>query len=194
MNQRELATELGIDGALVSRLKARGMPVDSVQAAQDWRRRNVAPYYRCNKAPPARPAGVAPPSATGNLVSTVSALEAVLEDTAVMPRTALLAVVDGLATAAVDLLNAGRPLGAIEPALRAALSAVPAELREHIALPLQLYMALCSEVVAFVESGFASDQERELDRQAFDAGGDAAAHKMGAIWYSVAAGEIRVPA
>lgn len=69
MNQRELATELGIDGGLVSRLKARGMPVDSVQAAQDWRRRNVAPYYRCNKPPPARPAGVAQLPATGNLVA-----------------------------------------------------------------------------------------------------------------------------
>ena len=195
MNQRELATALGIDEGLVSRLKARGMPVDSVHTAQDWRRRYVAPYYRSNKPPPppARPEGEAQPPANGDILATVSAVEDVLRNSAVMSHAALLAVVDGLATAAVELLNAGRPLGSIEAALRASLAAVPSDRRDQVALPLRLYRALCAEVIEFVESRFASDEERELDRQALKAGGDAAAQEMGKVWYSVAAGEIVVP-
>lgn len=37
----ELARALGVDRALVSRLKRRGMPTDSVAAAQAWRAANV---------------------------------------------------------------------------------------------------------------------------------------------------------
>lgn len=37
----ELARALGIDRALVCRLKKRGMPTDSVEAAQTWRAANV---------------------------------------------------------------------------------------------------------------------------------------------------------
>lgn len=50
MKQSELAAALGIDPGLVSRLKRRGMPVHSVEAAQQWRRQNVVP--RGGAAPP----------------------------------------------------------------------------------------------------------------------------------------------
>lgn len=50
MKQSELAAALGIDPGLVSRLKRRGMPVHSVEAAQQWRRENVVP--RAGSAPP----------------------------------------------------------------------------------------------------------------------------------------------
>ena len=41
LTQSELAKALGIDPAMVTRDKARGMPVDSVEAARAWRDQNV---------------------------------------------------------------------------------------------------------------------------------------------------------
>ena len=196
MNQRELADALGIDGALVSRLKARGMPVDSVQAAQDWRRKNVNPYYRSQQAPAAPRAPAqdwTQPPPTGDMMATISAIELELKSSAVMPSTALLAVVAGLASAAFGLLSAGKPLGTIEPALRAAMSAVPAPIRDQTEVSLLVYQALCATVVEYVESTFESREAREADRLAFQAGGDVAAADMGRFWYQVAAGEVRVP-
>lgn len=40
-SQADLARALGIDPALVTRYKARGMPVDSVEAAAAWKAENV---------------------------------------------------------------------------------------------------------------------------------------------------------
>lgn len=62
MNQRLLAQALGIDPSAVSRLKDRGMPVHSVEAAAAWRRANVAPYLRTDASPataPGQPPGTA---------------------------------------------------------------------------------------------------------------------------------------
>lgn len=39
--QQDLARALGVDPALVTRYKARGMPVDSIEAASAWRLANV---------------------------------------------------------------------------------------------------------------------------------------------------------
>jgi hypothetical protein len=39
--QRQLANALGVDPALVTRYKRRGMPVDSIEAAQAWKLDNV---------------------------------------------------------------------------------------------------------------------------------------------------------
>lgn len=43
MQQKELATLLNISPAMVSRLAKRGMPVDSVERAERWRRRHLEP-------------------------------------------------------------------------------------------------------------------------------------------------------
>jgi hypothetical protein len=40
-SQSELAAALGVDPALVTRYKRRGMPVDSIAAAQAWKAKNV---------------------------------------------------------------------------------------------------------------------------------------------------------
>lgn len=40
-SQAELAAALGVDPALVTRYKRRGMPVDSIAAAQAWKAENV---------------------------------------------------------------------------------------------------------------------------------------------------------
>lgn len=46
MKQSELCNALGLSKAQVSKLVARGMPTDSAEAAEDWRRRNLEPMMR----------------------------------------------------------------------------------------------------------------------------------------------------
>lgn len=43
MNGKQLAAALGLSEAMVSRLRRRGMPVDSAEHAERWRRRNLEP-------------------------------------------------------------------------------------------------------------------------------------------------------
>lgn len=43
MNQNELAELLGISPTMVSKLKKRGMPTDSLERAQRWRKRHLEP-------------------------------------------------------------------------------------------------------------------------------------------------------
>ena len=43
LSQAHLARELGVSGAMVSKHKAQGMPVDSISAARAWRRANLDP-------------------------------------------------------------------------------------------------------------------------------------------------------
>ena len=61
--QSELAEALGVSPAVVSRDARRGMPIDSVEAAGDWRARHLRPRVKAGQAAadPA-PAPVAPPS------------------------------------------------------------------------------------------------------------------------------------
>jgi hypothetical protein len=43
MNQKELAALLDISPAMVSRLKKQGMPTDTLERAQRWRKRHLEP-------------------------------------------------------------------------------------------------------------------------------------------------------
>jgi phage terminase Nu1 subunit (DNA packaging protein) len=43
MNRKELAVKLGISASMVTRLARRGMPTDSVDRAQRWRKRHLEP-------------------------------------------------------------------------------------------------------------------------------------------------------
>lgn len=43
MTKKELAALLGISGAMVTRLAKRGMPTDSLERAQRWRKRHLEP-------------------------------------------------------------------------------------------------------------------------------------------------------
>jgi hypothetical protein len=63
MNHAELAAGLGISRSNATKLVARGMPTDSIEAARAWRRANVAFRARGGKQPArARaPAGAVPP-------------------------------------------------------------------------------------------------------------------------------------
>lgn len=68
VKQSDLARALGIDPALVTRYKARGMPVDSIKAAAAWKAEHVrakvsAPSQEAaTEAPPAVAAEAAPES------------------------------------------------------------------------------------------------------------------------------------
>jgi len=62
VTNKDLARRLGISESMVSRLRKRGMPVDSPESAERWRRRHLAPARvkgaRIDTAP--RPAPVQP--------------------------------------------------------------------------------------------------------------------------------------
>lgn len=50
MKQIELCEALGLSRAQVSKLVARGMPTDSVEAAEAWRQRNLDPMMKISHA------------------------------------------------------------------------------------------------------------------------------------------------
>ena len=44
LNQKQLGQELGLSPAMITKLKGQGMPVNSVNAAGEWRARNKRAY------------------------------------------------------------------------------------------------------------------------------------------------------
>lgn len=64
MLKKELASALGISGAMVSKLAKRGMPTDTLERAQRWRKRHLEPSrvkgQRMGTAAPANAVVVAP--------------------------------------------------------------------------------------------------------------------------------------
>lgn len=69
-HQKELAKALGLSEGQVSKLKRKGMPTHSVEAAQEWRAANVGGYVRTPQEPagaPSRPEFGAPSPAHLNL-------------------------------------------------------------------------------------------------------------------------------
>lgn len=214
MDQKDLAAALGISPGLVSRLKRKGMPVHSVDAARRWRERNVNPYakYPPPSQPPAPDAPAAampgaaptPPPRAPSTVAELGAwalratpdpadmLDAIAAGFALLPNAEAMVVVQALGCAADERLTAGRELGELEPALRAALRLLPAELRDPLPVSVAVMDALTAQVRAVIEASFADDHEREADRTKLQAGGADEARAMGAFWYRVAAGEVQV--
>jgi phage terminase Nu1 subunit (DNA packaging protein) len=76
ISQRALATALGISPASITKLKRRGMPTHSAEAALEWRRRNVGVYIRCEK-PAQPPAGTVAASPAENAIEALPAAGAV---------------------------------------------------------------------------------------------------------------------
>ncbi len=60
MSQADIARQLGISPALMSKMKKQGCPMHSGEAVAEWRRRNVTGYCR-SAAPPPPPPEAAPP-------------------------------------------------------------------------------------------------------------------------------------
>ena len=74
LSQNDLAKTLGLAPSAVTKLKKQGMPIDSVQSAMEWRRRNVRFDMRA-KHPPAPSVDAAAQRVTALSLLALQALE-----------------------------------------------------------------------------------------------------------------------
>lgn len=165
-SQAAIGRALGLSPASVSKLKGMGMPINSVEAAHAWRRDNIKPTMN------GRP-GARVESQTQKFLPSV-AVEAAL------------ALLD---FAAAELI-AGRGIGSMVPALRAALRAVPERERDGtMLLPVNVMDVLVADVASLLPTSATPGPDG-----GHQAGGDSMddeeAAYMGRFWYEVAAGEI----
>jgi len=78
MQQKELATLLGVSPAMVSRHAKQGMPTDTLERAEKWRRRHLEPgRVKGSRYNPSRTAEPTPPksASTARLAPSVSAAD-----------------------------------------------------------------------------------------------------------------------
>lgn len=78
MKQSELCNALGLSKAQVSKLVARGMPTDTVEAAYDWRRRNLEPMMRIAHQARKTRAGIIHSEGAGRQADPTNPIDAVL--------------------------------------------------------------------------------------------------------------------
>lgn len=172
-SQNHLAELLGIAKSMCSKLKSQGMPTDTLEAAQAWRKAHLDPgrrkgsrfdqYYQ---APQRQPTLPTEPS----LAEQASALMA----------------------AASALLETDQSIEALMPSLRAGLRAVPPTDRDDVWLYADVIKLLVADMLALwptdrnalCDDGSPVYLDREMT--------DSEAQVMGEYWYSVAAGEIVV--
>lgn len=198
MIQRELAAVLGIDPATASRDIRQGMPADDVEAARAWRRRHRRPYFSGRVGA----SSVASEALTmsdfvhrlqaGPLPDPADVVDMLFREHALVPRADALVIAHALGAAAQTCLRMGQPLGKLEPALRAALRALPDDMRDPMPYTLQVVVALVEDVAT---AGRAADAEliaagELLPPEQRPAMSDEEARYMGAFWYRVAAGEV----
>lgn len=172
-NRTHLAELLGIAKSSVTEQAARGMPTDSLEAAQAWRRRNIDP---------ARMKG--------------NRLDAYYQS----PRRASPPPLDWFALAANSLelaalaLEAGQSIEALIPNLRAALRNVPEHERAALPLPVAVMDVLVRPVLEALpprEGNPLNDDGTPVYVEG-DTMSEADAQELGAFWFAVAAGEIRL--
>lgn len=123
MQLKDLAAALGISAAMVSKLKKRGMPTASVEAATKWRRRHLEPARTKGMRAGTQSGHVSNPLAPSGLIG------AVLE----------------IGLLAADAIERGA-FESIAPALRAAMAQVPPSARPDVRLPLEVWDALTASI------------------------------------------------
>jgi hypothetical protein len=166
--QVDLAHALGISASLVSRLRKRGMPVHSIEAAKAWRAVNLDPAATWEQA--ARKGGAARAQA---------AHAPPTDRTAALENIGLLAEL------------AARDFAAYGGRLRAALAALPREAWDEVALPASVWGRLGGEAFATIDKLVAeAGAPGDLEEPAAGAEGDVAADLV----YEIAAGLVRVEA
>ncbi len=167
-SQAAIGRALGICPASVTKCKQLGMPVHSIEAARAWREHNIAPtmhkLHRKSPMPLDPPHHQQQPSA------------------ALRHAMALMGV-------AAETLEAGKPIEAMVPSLRAALHAVPQHERDtNMHAPSDVLDVLTAEVATALEelkkAGDCPSIEHPMSDDELD--------ELGKFWYQVAAGEIRV--
>lgn len=163
-SQATLAAALGIDPAMVSRYKLKGMPLHSIEAAQAWRDANVR----------VRVSPEADPSATGKALRGEQAA----------------ARAGALLQAAAELLETGGDVAPMGATVREAMAAVPPEQRSRVLFPVTIMDWLTEDVARVVKQG----DPAGLLYGALHLGRPSRSDRvdMGAFWYAVAAGEILV--
>lgn len=179
-NRTHLAELLGIAKSAVTAQAARGMPTDSVEAAQEWRRRNIDPgrkkgnrldaHYQPRQ--PVRPVQPAPQP--------------------VAPEPDWFALAALSLDLAALVLDGGQSIDVLIPSLRAALHWVPEHERPALPLPL----SVISVLVKHVSDALPSPENNPLNDDGTpmycNTMSEADAQEMGTFWYSVAAGEVRL--
>lgn len=135
MNRKELALELGISGAMVTKLAKRGMPTEDLEKARRWRKRNLQTL---------RTKGVRIDTWTGGQ-DAIGNVSTPRTPSAAQIHQSALARVRDLGLVAHDAL-AGGSFEIIAPMLRQALQAVPLEDRQYVAMSLEVWDALTASI------------------------------------------------
>lgn len=162
--QTALASALGIDPAMVTRDKRRGMPVDSIEAARAWRDQNVRVRWTQE--------------------ADTEAVAAALNGERLAERAA------ALLQAAGELLESGGDIKPMAITIRQAMAAVPFAQRCRLRFPFNAMDALTEDVARVLDKGDPDGLLYGAMYPSKRAKGEAV--DMGAFWYAVAAGEIRV--
>lgn len=123
-SQAAIARAIGVAKSRITALKAQGMPVHSIEAAQAWRRTHLNPAR--TKPPPRPPANPA-------------------------PSPAVLTAQD-LMEAAGLVLAAGGSIDPLIPGLRRALRAVPPHQRDDVELNPEVMRVLLAPLLALIDS------------------------------------------
>lgn len=157
MKQKELAALLGISGAMVSKLAARGMPTDTLERAMRWRKRHLEPgRVKGSKFDPTKA-----PSNPESVVSSVANRDQIAP---VESRKQVRA----LAQEVARLLNSSADGGAVRAslaALREVLRELPADSQPK--MPVCVWVALVDWVLsehAPVREGIDTDSEVTPDQ------------------------------
>ena len=171
-NRTHLAELLGIAKSAVTAQAARGMPTDSLEAAQAWRKAKIDPARKKGSRldkfyQPRQPAPPAP-----------------LPD-AVAHANELMEIADAA-------LQAGHAIWALVPGLRAAMRAVPVPERESVALYLPVMKLLLKHVLDVMPAKDGNPVDRDGDPIYCNGAdlSDEEANSVGADWYQIAAGEL----
>ena len=175
-NRTHLAELLGIAKSAVSAQAKRGMPTDSLEAAQLWRTQHLDPARKKGARldahyQPSRPAQRPQPAPASDTVAQAT----------------------GLLKVAESALAAGQCIDALVPALRAALRAVPVPERASVDLVSLPVMRVLLAHVLDVLPDRATNPTND-DGTPFYSDGEAVTDEdasfMGAVWYEIAAGEL----
>lgn len=163
-SQTVLAAALGIDPAMVTRYKRKGMPLHSIESAQAWRDVNVRVRWT--------------PEADPNAIGRALNGERLAERAG------------ALLHAASELLESGGDIAPMVITIRQAMAAVPFTQRSRLRFPINIMDALTEDVSRVLDKGDPTGLIYGTLYPTKRAKGETI--DMGAFWYAVAAGEIRL--
>lgn len=167
-SQAAIGRALGLSPASMTKCKKLGMPVHSVEAARAWREHHIAPTM--HKWQRKSPIPLDPPQHQ--------------EQPSAELRHAL-----ALMGVAAETLEAGNPIEAMVPSLRAALHAVPQHERDtNMHASSDVLDVLTADVAAALAELQKAEERPSIEQPMSEDDLD----ELGQFWYQVAAGEIRV--